>query len=92
MTGWEIRLPNSRGIPFFFNTETKESTWNCPPGITREELKELPGPNLSLSRLQEFPVGQIRVSHLLVKHSGSRRPSTGRRLILLAPRTKLSKC
>ncbi|KAJ4470814.1 rotamase-domain-containing protein [Lentinula aciculospora] len=71
---WEIRLSNSRGVPYFFNVETKESTWDLPPGMTQEEAKELPGADL-LSR-PKVPAGQVRASHLLVKHSGSRRPAS----------------
>ncbi|KAJ3908307.1 rotamase-domain-containing protein [Lentinula edodes] len=71
---WEIRLSNSRGVPYFFNTETKESTWDLPAGMTEEEAKQLPGADL-LSR-PKVPAGQVRASHLLVKHNGSRRPSS----------------
>ncbi|KIK62233.1 hypothetical protein GYMLUDRAFT_72853 [Collybiopsis luxurians FD-317 M1] len=72
--GWEIRLSNSRGVPYFYNAETKESTWDFPSGMTKEEAEKLPGAHhLSAPKV---PAGQVRASHLLVKHSGSRRPSS----------------
>ncbi|KAH9983881.1 hypothetical protein BJV77DRAFT_1040742 [Russula vinacea] len=50
MSGWEVRLSNSRKVPYFFNRETQQASGG----------KE----------------AQVRASHLLVKHSGSRRPSS----------------
>ncbi|KAF5383381.1 hypothetical protein D9757_008415 [Collybiopsis confluens] len=72
--GWEVRLSNSRGVPYFYDPETKDSTWKLPPGMTEEQANQLPGAEyLSAPKV---PEGQVRASHLLVKHSGSRRPSS----------------
>jgi len=68
--GWEVRMSNSRGVPYFFNTETKASIWEPPDDFTRDQLESLPGAEL-LSR-----PAKVRASHLLVKHSGSRNPSS----------------
>jgi NIMA-interacting peptidyl-prolyl cis-trans isomerase 1 len=45
------------------NTETKESVWEKPEGI-----EIAPSPIAAVS--------EVRASHLLVKHAGSRRPSS----------------
>jgi len=63
-------MSNSRKVPYFFNSETNQSVWETPDGITQEQIKKLPGAAL-LSRPAE-----VRASHLLVKHSGSRNPSS----------------
>ena len=70
---YEIRLSNSRGVPYFFNTETQQSTWEPPAGLTQEQVQALPGAHL----LSGGPApGKVRASHLLVKHRDSRRPSS----------------
>ncbi|KAI6048068.1 hypothetical protein EDC04DRAFT_2621307 [Pisolithus marmoratus] len=62
-SGWEVRMSNSKGLPYFFNAETKESRWDAPRRASpKEDIDALPD--------------QIRASHLLVKHRGSRRPSS----------------
>ncbi|KAI0094473.1 rotamase-domain-containing protein [Irpex rosettiformis] len=72
---YEIRLSNSRGVPYFYNTETSESTWDRPAGLTEEQAKSLPGAHLLTGGPGE---GKVRASHLLVKHRDSRRPSSWR--------------
>ncbi|KAH9958957.1 rotamase-domain-containing protein [Russula dissimulans] len=69
MSGWEVRLSGSRNLPYFYNTETQESTWETPKGLTEEEIRRLPGASLLEPK-------KVRASHILVKHSGSRRPSS----------------
>ncbi|KAF4573446.1 Peptidyl-prolyl cis-trans isomerase [Pleurotus pulmonarius] len=82
MSPWEIRMSNSRGLPYFFNIETKASSWDAPSELTPDEIKNLPGVEyLSQAKSQTSgsgggKPGQVRASHLLVKHSGSRRPSS----------------
>ncbi|KAJ7687347.1 hypothetical protein B0H17DRAFT_1160450 [Mycena rosella] len=71
MSQWEVRISSSRGAPYFFNTETKESSWTPPSELSEDQAKAL------LAASQESKrAGQVRASHLLVKHSGSRRPSS----------------
>ncbi|KAL0951874.1 hypothetical protein HGRIS_008534 [Hohenbuehelia grisea] len=72
--GWEIRMSNSRGVPYYFNADTKESSWDTPEGLNQDEVKGLPGAHY-LEGSGGKPK-QVRASHLLVKHSGSRRPSS----------------
>ena len=71
---WEVRLSTSRGVPYFYNTETRESMWEAPPGLTQEQIAALPGAKHHL--LDGSRPSQVRASHLLVKHAGSRRPSS----------------
>ncbi|EAU92294.1 hypothetical protein CC1G_00513 [Coprinopsis cinerea okayama7 len=77
--GWEIRMSNSRRVPYFFNSETKKSSWEPPEGMTEEEINNLPGAkeHLKGEGVQGgIHAGQVRASHLLVKHRDSRRPSS----------------
>ncbi|GBE77197.1 Peptidyl-prolyl cis-trans isomerase pin1 [Sparassis crispa] len=74
---WEVRVSTSRGVPYFYNSQTNQSTWEAPLELTQEEIHSLPG-------AKEYLLGggagdrpaQVRASHLLVKHRGSRRPSS----------------
>lgn len=79
MSEWEVRLSNSRGVPYFFNVNTNRSSWEPPPTLTKDQINQLPGAkeHLSKSSSSSSPAtGQVRASHLLVKHRGSRRPSS----------------
>jgi NIMA-interacting peptidyl-prolyl cis-trans isomerase 1 len=70
-------MSNSRKVPYFYNSETKESSWETPPGITEEQINQLPGADLLSGRLEDNgKPSKVQASHLLVKHSGSRRPSS----------------
>ncbi|KAH7886258.1 hypothetical protein F5I97DRAFT_1955460 [Phlebopus sp. FC_14] len=69
--GWEVRMSSSKGIPYFFHNDTKHSTWDPPSGFTDEQIKSLPGAKEYWGK-----PNQIRASHLLIKHKGSRRPSS----------------
>ncbi|KAJ7155931.1 rotamase-domain-containing protein [Mycena crocata] len=71
MSQWEVRMSTSRGTPYFFNTETKQSSWTPPSELSEEQVNTL----LAASQ-QSKKANQVRASHLLVKHSGSRRPSS----------------
>ncbi|KAF8899282.1 rotamase-domain-containing protein [Infundibulicybe gibba] len=71
MSQWEVKMSGSRGVPYFFNKETQAS----------EQIQQLPGAeHLAGSSAKSSggggKVDQVRASHLLVKHSGSRRPSS----------------
>ena len=68
---WEVRLSNSRGVPYYYNNLTQESVWDAPSGLTEAQIRALPG----ASHLEHKPK-EVRASHILVKHSGSRRPSS----------------
>ncbi|KZT73237.1 rotamase-domain-containing protein [Daedalea quercina L-15889] len=74
---WEVRMSSSRKMPYFYNTQNGQSVWDPPAELTQEQLHALPG-------AKEYLAGgdsggrpaRVRASHLLVKHSGSRRPSS----------------
>ncbi|EJC98823.1 rotamase-domain-containing protein [Fomitiporia mediterranea MF3/22] len=74
MIPWEVRMSRSRQQPYFFNKDSQESSWTNPPGLSLDEIKTLPGADLL--NLDGKKVEQVRASHLLVKHRGSRRPSS----------------
>lgn len=79
---WEVRMSNSRRVPYFFNTQSKQSTWEPPSGFTKEQVESLPGSELLSASMEEAAgnahAGQVRASHLLVKHKDSRRPASHR--------------
>ncbi|KAJ7070682.1 hypothetical protein C8F01DRAFT_389646 [Mycena amicta] len=69
---WQVKISQSRGAPYFFNTESKESSWTAPPDLSEEQVNAL----LKEAQASKRGSGQVRASHLLVKHSGSRRPAS----------------
>jgi peptidyl-prolyl cis-trans isomerase NIMA-interacting 1 len=70
-------MSNSKGIAYFFNSQTKQSSWEPPADLTEEVIKQLPGAQLLGQQLSSTaPPNKVRASHLLVKHNGSRRPSS----------------
>ncbi|KAK2762627.1 protein kinase ssp1 [Arachnomyces sp. PD_36] len=78
--GWVVRHSNSKNLPYYFNGETKESRWEPPSDTDMEKLKTYmakhhsgPANNHNGAESNE---GKIRASHLLIKHTGSRRPSS----------------
>ena len=73
-SGWEVRLSNSRKVPYFYNNLTQESIWEPPSDLTEAQILALPG--ASHLGLGAKPTKEVRASHILVKHSGSRRPSS----------------
>ncbi|GAA5894407.1 hypothetical protein JCM5296_005159 [Sporobolomyces johnsonii] len=81
---WEIRFSNSRKRPYFYNQSTQESRWEVPAELASSDLTSLPGSeHLSYSAAADQPKpassggnNKVRASHLLIKHSGSRRPSS----------------
>lgn len=66
-------MSSSRRIPYFFNPQTKDSRWDPPEGFSDQQIQQLPGAEY-LFRPTEPE--KVRASHLLVKHRGSRRPSS----------------
>jgi len=67
-------MSGSRGVPYYFNTETHESTWEQPAELTPEQVQSLPGAHYLTGG--GGGGGKVRASHLLVKHKDSRRPSS----------------
>lgn len=56
-------------MTYFLNTHTKKSQWEKPQG---------PAPLEDDNDVESSSPGQVQCSHLLVKHSQSRRPSSWR--------------
>jgi NIMA-interacting peptidyl-prolyl cis-trans isomerase 1 len=88
-TGWEIRISNSKHLPYYFNPATKESRWEPPENADTTKLKDYMAANFtgSSSRVADqtakagngSAAGQkIRAAHLLIKHKDSRRPASWR--------------
>ncbi|OAA53735.1 peptidyl-prolyl cis/trans isomerase [Cordyceps fumosorosea ARSEF 2679] len=80
---WEVRHSNSKGLPYYFNTADKVSRWEPPAGTDPDKLKHYMATHHSAGQRPPtgaagIPEGKIRAAHLLVKHSGSRRPSSWR--------------
>lgn len=79
--GWEVRTSKSKGLPYYFNTKTTESRWDSPEGTDPEKLKLFMANYHSTKAGDAVSGGSndaIRAAHLLVKHEGSRRPSSWR--------------
>ncbi|KAH6693506.1 hypothetical protein F5X68DRAFT_247804 [Plectosphaerella plurivora] len=81
---WEVRHSNSKNLPYYFNTVEKVSRWEPPSGADVEKLKNYMSAHHAQSSLHPppgagaVPEGKIRAAHILVKHAGSRRPSSWR--------------
>ncbi|XP_030380796.1 putative peptidyl-prolyl cis-trans isomerase dodo [Scaptodrosophila lebanonensis] len=69
--GWEKRTSRSTGLSYYLNIHTKESQWDQP---TEPAKKSASGGSGSAG---EGP-DEVQCLHLLVKHKGSRRPSSWR--------------
>ncbi|EDW29758.1 GL14862 [Drosophila persimilis] len=65
--GWEKRTSRSTGLSYYLNVHTKESQWDQPTEIAKK----------SGSNAADGPA-EVQCLHLLVKHKGSRRPSSWR--------------
>ena len=69
-------------MPYYFNARTKESRWEPPAEADTEKLKVYMAKHHSHPADRYGSAGQnegkIRASHLLIKHRGSRRPSSWR--------------
>lgn len=67
-------MSKTKHQPYFFNTQTQESSWVAPDGLGPDDIKALPGAELLAGGRPE----EIHCAHLLVKHKESRRPSSWR--------------
>jgi NIMA-interacting peptidyl-prolyl cis-trans isomerase 1 len=77
-----VRRSNTKNLPYYFHSETKDSRWEPPAGTDPEKLKEFMAAHHSSKGVTPAafaPSGdKIRVVHLLVKHRDSRRPASWR--------------
>ncbi|KAK6537522.1 protein kinase ssp1 [Orbilia ellipsospora] len=77
--GWEIRMSNSRQLPYYFNPSTNESRWEPPADTDSKKLTAYMAANHTARPTDSNSSGgsdKIRAAHLLIKHEGSRRPSS----------------
>ncbi|KAF9972479.1 hypothetical protein BGZ73_004406 [Actinomortierella ambigua] len=83
---WELRWSRSRNLPYFYNRSTTESRWQAPDGVDSSVLlafqRDYQSQHQQQAENAQSTSGdsprKVRVSHLLVKHAGSRRPSSWR--------------
>ncbi|KAF9433711.1 hypothetical protein BGZ76_009083 [Entomortierella beljakovae] len=81
---WELRWSRSRNLPYFYNRVSTESRWQAPegvdPSVVLDFQKDYQSQQKQLEVNAEKTDGtkRVRVSHLLVKHEESRRPSSWR--------------
>ncbi|XP_043658343.1 putative peptidyl-prolyl cis-trans isomerase dodo [Drosophila teissieri] len=71
--GWEKRTSRSTGMSYYLNVYTKESQWDQPT----EPAKKTGGGGGASAGSGDAP-DEVQCLHLLVKHKGSRRPSSWR--------------
>ncbi|KAF2027585.1 rotamase-domain-containing protein [Setomelanomma holmii] len=80
--GWEVRRSNTKNLPYYFHSETKDSRWEPPAGTDPEKLKTYMANHHSTKGVApanfQHTGNKIRASHLLVKHRDSRRPASWR--------------
>lgn len=82
--GWEVKHSKSRNLPYYFHAAKQDSRWEPPQGTDSEQLKAYMAQHHSESgdsatqAMQDGANDKIRAAHVLVKHSGSRRPSSWR--------------
>lgn len=87
--GWEVRHSNSKNLPYYHHIQTRESIWEPPAGTDLDLLQShmssrsstTSQPPLSSTTVPAPPSSssepaQIRVAHLLIKHSSSRNPKS----------------
>ncbi|RDA89043.1 hypothetical protein CP532_0610, partial [Ophiocordyceps camponoti-leonardi (nom. inval.)] len=85
---WEVRHSNSKNLPYYFNSVEKLSCWEPPAGSDTEKLKQYMAAHQSVGSRPAAGEGKIRAAHLLVKHRGSRRPSSWREAFALTLATQ----
>ena len=88
MSGWEVRFSNSKQLPYFYNPATSQSVWEKPEGLSDAQISQLPGAQYlsggkgaaAAAGGSVVGSGQVRASHILAKHAGSRRASSWRQV------------
>jgi NIMA-interacting peptidyl-prolyl cis-trans isomerase 1 len=78
-----VRRSNTKNLPYYFHSETKDSRWEPPAGTDPEKLKEYMAVHHSSKGVAPASFAnadgkKIRAAHLLVKHRDSRRPASWR--------------
>ncbi|KAF9095361.1 hypothetical protein BGX27_001294 [Mortierella sp. AM989] len=79
---WELRWSRSRNLPYFYNSVSAESRWQAPEGVDPSVIlafqKDYRSQQDEQAGDKADSLKRVRVSHLLVKHKESRRPSSWR--------------
>lgn len=99
--GWEVRHSNSKNLPYYFNAEQTVSRWEPPEGTDTEKLKVYMGNHHQPAQAAgaqrggqagnvSVPEGSIWAAHLLVKHNGSRNPSSWKEVRSRSPYISLA--
>lgn len=86
---WEVRFSNSKQLPYFYNPQTSQSIWEPPANLSPDQLNALPGARQYLGAAPKGKDGEIRASHILVKHVGSRRASSWKQVGSCSPASAL---
>jgi len=78
-----VRRSNTKNLPYYFHSQTKDSRWEPPAGTDPEKLKEYMAIHHSSKGVAPASFAnsdgrKIRAAHLLVKHRDSRRPASWR--------------
>jgi hypothetical protein len=92
MAEWEIRFSSSRQLPYYFDKATGTSQWEPPAALSEEQIKALPGAenlNRTEANRTDARPNQVRASHILYKHTGSRRPSSWKQVCSVRLETPL---
>lgn len=75
--GWTIKVSSTHNKEYFYNSGTKESSWEPPFGSDTDKVTEYVKQFKSNGNKPVIPSdGKIRVSHLLIKNNQSRRPKS----------------
>lgn len=78
----EIRFSSSRSRVYFYNSINNSSVWETPNHLTQSQVLALPGAHLlqstttTTTTTKSTPSNKVKASHLLIKHSQSRRPAS----------------
>lgn len=75
--GWSIRVSRTHNKEYYYNSASKESSWEPPFGSDNDRVAEYVKQFKSNGNKPVVPSdGKVRVSHLLVKNNQSRRPKS----------------
>lgn len=75
--GWEARKSRSTGMTYYLNKHTKKSQWDKPIGPAPLQVEDEESSEYRGWEGDDMPE-KIQCRHILVKHVGSRRPSSWR--------------
>ncbi|KAK3845871.1 MAG: peptidyl-prolyl cis-trans isomerase ssp-1 [Linnemannia gamsii] len=86
---WELRWSRSRNLPYFYNRTSTESRWQAPDGVDGSVILAFQKDYQAQQVQQEEAAAaaekattgsprRVRATHLLVKHTESRRPGSWR--------------